>query len=374
MSASRGYFSSLFHYVQRRPLVTLCAGCTAYATGHYSATGELPPLPFRREKTPVLNAHSFTPYTLVAKHQITESSSIFILRPPLSDNAVQDLRELWASGTNLWSVQAKQPQLQIGREYTPLPPTHTLNSAPLSLLREDGGDAADADIHLYIRKEKNGEMTTYLDALPIDSTVHLRGPYQDVKIPEHVDEILFLAGGTGIAPALQVAHIMAKRTGAKVHILWANRRRDEVVGAKVEMGTTGSGGMFSSLGNIWGGSSSGQSTGDQTVRLPDEKGLVVKILEEMKGNFPPGHFQVNYYVDEDDSFIRSREVKRILASKPGPGTSDTPGAKLIMVSGPQGFVDYWAGRKRLEEGREKQGPLGGRLGIMELNGWKVWKV
>jgi len=368
MAASRGYFSNLASYISQRPILSLCAGCTAYATGHTLATGTLP---FTREKTPVLNTSTFTPYTLVAKHQVTTSSSIFILRPPPASRAVEQLREVWASGTSLWSVQAKQPQLQIGREYTPLPPTHVLNDSPLSLLREDGGDAADADIHLLIRKEKNGEMTTYLDALPLDSTINLRGPYQDVKIPENVDEVLFLAGGTGISPALQVAHILAKRRGAKIHILWANRKRDECAGAKVETATSSSGGMFGSLSGIWGGG--GQPRRDQS-EVVEGKNLVVQILEEMKGQVPPGHFEINYYVDEDDSFIRSREVKRILASKPGPGPNETPGAKLIMVSGPEGFVDYWAGRKRLEEGREKQGPLGGRLGTMELNGWKVWKL
>jgi NAD(P)H-flavin reductase len=243
----------------------------------------------------------------------------------------------------------------------------------MSLLREDkdGGSVAadsDSDIHLLIRREKNGEMTTYLDALPLEATVHLRGPYQDVKIPEHVDEVLFLAGGTGISPALQVAHIMSQRTGAKVHILWANRRRDECVGAPIELVPASQTGVLSSLSNIWGRSN---NTATSVVN-GNEKGLLVQVLDEMKSRVPPGMFEIQYFVDEDDSFIRSREVKKILAGKPG--SDKSPGAKLIMVSGPEGFVDYWAGRKRLEEGRERQGPLGGRLGQMELSGWKVWKL
>src|ERR1700753_3403900 len=115
MATSRGYFANLYHYIQRRPVLSLCAGCGAYATGYTAATGELP-FSFR-EKTPVLNISTFTPYTLIAKHQISPSSSIFILRPPPSEDAVQQLKEVWTSSTSLWSVQAKQPQLQIGREY-----------------------------------------------------------------------------------------------------------------------------------------------------------------------------------------------------------------------------------------------------------------
>jgi len=359
-TASKGYFSSLFTYIQQRPVLTLCAGCGAFATGYTAGPGDLPF--YTRSKTPVLNQSSFTPYTLIAKHQISPSSSIFILRPPTSSVAVDQLKDVWTSGSSLWSVQAKQPQLQIGREYTPIPPTSVLGDSQLT----KDGETENADIHLLIRREKNGEMTTYLDALPLESRIHLRGPFQDVQIPKEVDEVLFLAGGTGISPALQVAHILAKRPGAKVHILWANRRRDECVGAPIEVIPSSPKGLTGYLS-----STLGFSKASTIQPSSQEKGLVVQVIEEMKSRSVPGNFEVQYFVDEDDSFIRSREVKRILASKPG--TSET-GAKLIMVSGPEGFVDYWAGRKRLEEGKEAQGPLGGRLAQLELNGWKVWKV
>lgn len=360
-AASKGYFSSIFSYIQQRPIISLCAGCGAFATGYTAGTGEIPF--YKRNKQPVLNQSSFTPYTLIAKHHISPSSSIFVLRPPPSQGAVDQLNRVWTGSSCLWSVQAKQPQLQIGREYTPIPPTPVLGGS--QVLKD--GEVENSDIHLLIRKEKNGEMTTYLDALPLESRINLRGPFQDVQIPKEVDEVLFLAGGTGISPALQVAHIMAKRPGAKVHILWANRRRDECIGAPIEVIPSSPKGVTGFLSSTLGYSKA------STIHPSGEedKGLVVKVIEEMRDRSPPGQFEVQYFVDEDDSFIRSREVKRILASKPG--TSDT-GTKLIMVAGPEGFVDYWAGRKRLEEGREAQGPLRGRLAQIELNGWKVWKV
>jgi hypothetical protein len=366
MASSRGFFTPIFHYIHAKPITSIFVGSTAYITGQTLATGSLPSLPFfPRQNTPILNSSGFTPYTLIDKHQISPSSSIFILRPPASDRAVAQLAKIWNEGNGLWSVQAKQPQLQIGREYTPLPPTKLLGKKhdQLSLLRDDGGDAADADIHLLIRREKNGEMTTYLDNLPLDSTISLRGPYQDVRIPKEVDEVLFLAGGTGISPALQVAHIMAKRPGTKVHVMWANRKGDECVGATIESGSGGNRGLFSGLTSLWSGSTAPAANQD--------KGLVVQIVEEMKKTAPKGQFSVHYYVDEEDSFIRSKEVKKILANKPNTAGE---GRKLIMVSGPEGFVDYWAGRKHHESGREAQGPLAGRLGSMELNGWKVWKL
>jgi NAD(P)H-flavin reductase len=357
MASSRGFFTPIFQYIHAKPITSIFVGGAAYLSGQTLATGSLPSLPFySRQNTPTLNSSGFTPYTLIAKHQISPSSSIFILRPPASDRAVTQLAKIWNEGNGLWSVQAKQPQLQIGREYTPLPPTKLLGGEP-SIEKE-------ADIHLLIRREKNGEMTTYLDNLPIESTISLRGPYQDVRIPKEVDEVLFLAGGTGISPALQVAHIMAKRPGTKVHVMWANRKGDECSGASVASANSGNRGIFSGLTSLW------NSSAVPAVTKRD-KGLVVQILEEMKNTSPKGQFSVHYYVDEEDSFIRSKEVKQILANKPNTAGE---GRKLIMVSGPEGFVDYWAGRKHHEAGREAQGPLAGRLGSMELNGWKVWKL
>ena len=81
----------------------------------------------------------------------------------------------------------KQPQLQIGRSYTPLPPTQQAEFA--------GG------LRFLIRREPPGEFSTYLHKLPISANIKLRGPQIEYKIPKDVDEILFLAGGTGIAPA-----------------------------------------------------------------------------------------------------------------------------------------------------------------------------
>jgi len=129
------------------------------------------------------------------------------------------------------------------------------------------------------------------------------------------------------------------------------------------------------------------------VKPEAEKGLIVRILEEMSSKASPGAFAVEYFVDEDDTFIKHGDIRRILTRAQAKAvveadqqaklqqqlgkvevTQQTRGAKLILVSGPEGFVDYWAGRKRLEDGKEVQGPLGGALGEMDLKGWKAWKL
>jgi len=89
---------------------------------------------------------------------------------------------------------------------------------------------------------------------------------------------------------------------------------------------------------------------------------------------PKGSFDVRYFVDEEDTFIGQKEVQRILGSQSA-GSEAKNGGKLIIISGPDGFVDYWAGKKRVaKDGMEIQGPLAGRLAQLDLNGWKVWKL
>jgi hypothetical protein len=361
------YFSNLAAFYKRRPFVSLLAGCGGLGLG--TAAYWAPLYYADYWKPPILNPSSFTPYTLIYKHRVSATSSIFTLRPvPPSDRAAAQLRQAWDKSATLWSVQAKQPQLQIGREYTPLPPSRVLEYRDAS-----GGEGDnDADIHLLIRKEKKGEMTTYLHGLPMQATVHLRGPYQDVKIPPHVDEVLFLAGGTGISPALQVAHILSRREGTKMHILWANRRREECLGgmsdAFVEEKTTG---LLSGLRNVLG---MAEAKIDRAMPMEHEKGTMVRVVQEMQKSAPPHAVDVQYFIDEEDTFIGQRHIKKILKHTNAVAPDAQPGAKLILVSGPDGFVDYWAGKKRFQSGQETQGPLGGILGEMDLNGWKVWKV
>jgi hypothetical protein len=86
---------------------------------------------------------------------------------------------------------------------------------------------------------------------------------------------------------------------------------------------------------------------------------------------------VEYFVDEEKSFIRPGHVlghiqHNLRHSHLAQG--DEGGQKLILVSGPDGFIEHWAGKKIWIRGHEAQGPLGGVLGQLDLKGWKVWKL
>ncbi|KAK9483223.1 hypothetical protein V1527DRAFT_473896 [Lipomyces starkeyi] len=171
-------------------------------------------------------------------------------------------------GSRVWSVEVKQPDLQIARKYTPLPIYYVLGLKPVgdeekrdankkeakkmelertALLRMVGDNEADeAKLVLLVRKYGDGEVSRWLYSRPVGYRIQLRGPHTQVELstsvqprsitnlkrrykehkaedaplmrrpmldnpskmpPElHPDarDIVFFAGGTGIAPALQL--------------------------------------------------------------------------------------------------------------------------------------------------------------------------
>jgi hypothetical protein len=308
-----------------------------------------------------LNPHTFAPYTLVEKQTVSPTSAIFTLRNLDGKPEPDSVREVWKR--SVWSVQIKQPQLQIARAYTPLPPTAD---------RHRKGHDEPADIRLLIRQEEGGEVSTYLHRLPAESTIELRGPNTEFELPLDIKEIIFVAGGTGIAPAMQMAQALGRRTGSKMHILWANRKRAECLG-----GVSDDKAPSASLENRkgWWQSLFGASEPAEAVQpdYPQDqvKGAIVKELEALKeqGKAATRGLSVQYYIDEEKSFIQPADLERKIVRTP-----EERGSRLIMVSGPDGFIEYWAGRKKWVGGRETQGPLGGVLGTMDLKDWKVFKL
>ncbi|KIV98594.1 uncharacterized protein PV09_09612 [Verruconis gallopava] len=293
-----------------------------------------------------LNPSTFTPYTLVSRDPVSSSNAVFHLRPQNSDPLNAEAMRL-ASKTGIWSVQFKQPQLQIARNYTPLPNVDGL--------------VADDELRLLIRREEGGEVSNYLHDLPERSTISVRGPFQECDIPSGVTDVLFLAGGTGIAPALQVARLIGERANLKMHILWANRTREECEGGISDSYSSSDSGWSGWLGAVR------NAPHDKQLGVGRERGQIVQLLDSLKSQGKQGQLLVDYFVDEEKKFITPNDVSQALVRRGS-------GRALILISGPDGFVDYWAGRKEWAGGREVQGALGGKLKEMNLKGWKVIKI
>jgi cytochrome-b5 reductase len=211
-------------------------------------------------------------------------------------------------------------------------------------------------------------VSTYLDRLRIGAIVDIRGPKVEYEVPEGVSEVLFLAGGTGIAPALQVVYtLLNKHAGdgmtenmPKVHILWANRRREDCAG-----------GRRTAESSWW---SWGRPTAENTPREPPNR--IVQNLQKLEKNLD-GRVMVDYMIDEEGSFIGKSDILKVASrsvKSPEGANPAKPGTKLLLISGPDGFVDFYAGPREWENGKLGQGHLGGLLGSLGLKDWTVVKL
>lgn len=344
---------------KRRWVGLVLVGAAAAGAGAYA-----------RSKTPdngTLNQETFTKYSLVSREPVSATSSLFTLRPRHPSGRNYDVYEdAWRVG--VWSVMFKQPQLQIGRDYTPLP---TTAATSLSVDEE-----IDGYLRFFIRKDPFGEVSRYLHSLKIGSDIEMRGPKIECAIPEETRDILFIAGGTGIAPALQAGYSLLNRTTRetrpRIHILWASRRREDCIGG--ESDTPKAPPPRQSWVSSWFGSSEPIVSNSQAIPVIDQDqptSLIVKELEALKSQYP-GQVTVDYYLDEENRFIGKKDISGFIEStRPSEASRKS---KMILVSGPEGFISYMAGPKLWAQGKELQGPLQGILNDLDLKDWTVWKL
>jgi ferredoxin-NADP reductase len=308
-------------------LLLLWVGGSTFRLGSYSSEPKL------------FDPPRFTPFTITKREIVSPTSIILTLRPrlaPLNESTADLYKEWWESV--IWSVEVKQPELQIARSYTPLPPTKSDENSELRFL---------------IRKEHKGEMSGYLHSLDVGSKIELRGPHLGYDLPQDVADVVFLAGGTGIAPALQVAYTLLERRKtdgeqARIRIVWSNRRREDCEGGVGQRDNMA------------------QQRGKQTGRIVEE-------LENLQRRHPD-QLTVDYLVDEENRFLNRRKISQITNDSQNiERDAKQPAPKLLFISGPEGFVNYFAGPKKWEDGKEGQGAVTGVLGQMRLKDWTIWK-
>lgn len=318
-------------------------------------------------RSAILQPKYFTPFILESRDKVSSTSSILHLQSLPKGQNTDNVAEAWRTG--IWSLQVMQPELQIARSYTPLPPSE---------------DAEPEQLRLFVRKEPHGEVSTFLHRISRGTLVHLRGPQLEYEIPEDVEEVLFVAGGTGIAPALQVAHILynyrhsSSNIAPKLRILWANRRReDSYLKVDPEHREQRRLGLLSKALDT--ANPSTQSKFTFQAGAANLNGLpllsqsaLVRELESLKTNHP-NRIQIDYFVDEDNTRITGRLLRNYLGD-PEQLKDQPEGKRLLLISGPEGFVDFYAGPKLMKGGRETQGSLGGVLKEIGPQGWDIWKL
>jgi cytochrome-b5 reductase len=280
----------------------------------------------------------FAAFTITRREIVSSTSILLVIRPSIYSSLIahDPYGESWRRGP--WSVEIKQPQLQIARSYTPLPPHE----------EDEPGD-----LRFLIRRERKGEMSGYLWGLKEGDTMWLRGPKQEYELGEDISDVVFVAGGTGIAPALQIAHTLLERRDGKqtpnIRIFWANRRKEDCLGV-----------------------------GELGALSEDNKavGPIVQLIQRIQQKHSD-KMRVTYLVDELGTCLDQKKMSAalrenaVVRSQPIITRIDS---KMLFVSGPEGFVEFVAGGKRFEGGKEVQAPLGGLIGRMGVRDWKVWKM
>ena len=317
----------------------------------------------QRPADQILEPGAFLPFVLTAKEPVSDNCSIFHLTPKgrqgLPISTEDPYMQCWYRP--VWSVQTKQPQLQIARSYTPLPPTAALPGA-MGPTRLDPHT-----LRLLIRKEERGEVSGYLHRLPLGAGVDLRGPHVECTLPPNVEEVVFFAGGTGIAPALQVAHALRPGAGGlaklpRMRIIWASRSRQECEGGIDDAPKPDKASWIP----LFGSSASKTNAKPSVAKSP-----IVQELEKLKKLWG-GRLTVDYYVDEESTFVDSSALKRYMPLQSE--VAGPPGRKVVFVSGPEGFVKHLAGPKDWKQGKEVQGRLGGLLKDVLPSDWIAIKL
>ncbi|KAI1480222.1 hypothetical protein F4774DRAFT_378874 [Daldinia eschscholtzii] len=299
-------------------------------------------------KNAPMNMTSFSPFTITSKEQVSPTAFVLSVRAEQGGGGKDPsllLQRAWDHG--LWSVEVKQPQLQIARHYTPLPP---LTEEEEKRKREvvggsgGGGDSSNGEgeeLRFLIRKVDGGEMSTYLSKLQVGEKVWLRGPHLGFDIARRLGDtgkhVVFLAGGTGIAPALQVArrvlddHSPATETTGErkeekptVSILWANRYTADALGRQQQTSRGSSDTKGRSISSLFGGSASqtpSNTNNEQQSQTPEDSTLALQIRELQAKH--PDHFRISYFVDEERHFISEHNLRLALKDSSSSPTAST---------------------------------------------------
>lgn len=330
-----------------------------------------------RPKT--LNSSTFAPYTVTSKTAVSPTAFILSLRPQYP-SALPYLTPSGSWWPFQWSVQVKQPEIQIQREYTPLPPD------------PDVGDG-DGTLRFYVRRVVGGEVSNYLGRKEEGDTVEVRlgerGFAFNYLDAQEKNDIVCLAGGTGVATAMQVAHAVLRDPSrvhpeTRVRILWAVRRRSDI------QALTARGPKLTSL--------------EGSLEGPTP---IARELLAMKSRYGD-NLDIRVAVDEEGTAFGERELKdvlaltgrsrrgtppRYLAAPPAPiaaacdegaptapekipaGTAPASLRRPVFVCGPEGFVELYAGRLQRDAARRfwRSGGLLGELNARYGDG-ETWLV
>lgn len=251
----------------------------------------------------LLTLEKFLPYVVTFNYKIDEDHYLIELtRKNRAEKLLQINQQKLFDGSRIWSIEIAQPDINITRNYTPLPfyvagvnpTTGKPHLRLVSKLEEEG------KFVVIVKRYKQGEMSRWLTSRPLLSTIKVKGPHVEWKPPGNPinqltdraqmsntlkdlpfdvppenytpDNLLFYAGGTGVYPALQMLYSPNPPRGF-TEVFWSVHNKSEIL---PQLNTLNHYLEISNRAKIWIlDSSSGRRLTEKDIKRPQDRGFLL---------------------------------------------------------------------------------------------------
>ncbi|KAG0668184.1 mitochondrial peripheral inner membrane protein [Maudiozyma exigua] len=272
--------------------------------------------------TTELDEDQFTRYRISERVAIDAHHYLLEVKP-LSAQKINMWQEM--TSDKIWSLEVKQPEIMIVRNYTPLPlKLVTSNNDDYELEQIDikNGDTNEGKLLFYIKNYDNGEVARWIRNLDVGSRIDLRGPFVEYEFDTDRKNVNMYTAGTGIVSALQI--ILNNAGDNARNYSWIHTSHE-----------------FNELGKLYPKCVQLGNQKNVSLTLFDDKKKLRENMEQLIGLTPVNKQNLVF----NKSFI-------------------------ALICGPDGFIKTLAGAKV----DLKQGPINGVLGNQGWSNENVFKL
>jgi len=174
--------------------------------------------------TTELDEDQFTRYKISQRVNV-DPHHYFLEAKPLSAQKINIWKKL--TSNKIWSLEVKQPEIMIVRNYTPLPLKLTVNKADeyrLQIMDIANDDTNEGKLLFYVKNYDNGEVGRWMRNLDVGSRIDLRGPFIEYELNDNTKNVNMYTAGTGVVAALQI--LLNNTSGDSRNFTWIHTSHD----------------------------------------------------------------------------------------------------------------------------------------------------
>jgi cytochrome-b5 reductase len=264
----------------------------------------------------LFDGEEYIPFIVVGEDQESPNATIYTLRPTIfaPPTVVCSAAIVYPSYSKrgVWSVECKNTLSDVSQFYIPLPPVLDAGSKFMS-----------GDLRFLVTNDEKSQSPELPDGFREGGRIDIRGARMEYEIPDHVEEVLFLAGGGAITAALQVVDtLLEKRDGRKpsVKIIWVTGKR-------------GGQEPTNSIFQKW------FDGKDSTHASPNLRAEGLLDLEKYRGLV-----SIQQLIHRENASIALRQALRA-EKRQMLGEKKDEDRKLLFIWGDEEFVEYFTSRK-----------------------------